>query len=347
MAAPDAQVGISDFVQRANMLRRSITGTALESSFRDKLRKMISRDESRVIIDLGEVLEQDADLQRQTLNSPRDLVPVWERLAEDLAGEENPDFMNLKSASSTETERRKLHVGFDGQMGTHLLNPRTLRSHHLNQLVSIDGIVTKVGLVRPKLEKIVQYCEATGSMEKPKNYYDFTSLGQNATSSVIVQKDAQNNQLTTEFGLSKFKNHQRIHLQEMPENAELGTVPRNIEVLLDHDLVDCCKPGDRVRITGIFMAVSQGQAGQSSGVFPTFIYALNARTIGRTMTKVMPSQEDIRNIKTIAQRPDAFEILSRSLAKQHSWPRQYQERTAAAAAGRAGEEPCLWLASAR
>lgn len=129
-----------------------------------------------------------------------------------------------------------------------------------------------------------------------------------------MQKDAQNNQLTTEFGLSKFKNHQRIHLQEMPENAELGTVPRNIEVLLDHDLVDCCKPGDRVRITGIFMAISQGQQGQSSGVFPTFIYALNARTIGRTMTKVMPSQEDIKNIKTIAQRPDAFELLSRSLA---------------------------------
>jgi DNA replication licensing factor MCM3 len=139
-------------------------------------------------------------------------------------------------------------------------------------------------------------------------------LGQNPTSSVIVQKDAQNNLLTTEFGLSKFKNHQRIYLQEMPENAELGTVPRSIEVLLDHDLVDCCKPGDRVRITGIFMAISQGQQGQSSGVFPTFIYALNTRSIGRTMTKVMPSQEDIRNIRNIAQRPDAFEILSRSLA---------------------------------
>ena len=46
-----------------------------------------------------------------------------------------------------------------------LLNPRTLRSHHLNQLVAIDGIVTKVGLIRPKLEKVVQYCEATGSLE--------------------------------------------------------------------------------------------------------------------------------------------------------------------------------------
>jgi DNA replication licensing factor MCM3 len=211
----------------------------------------------------------------------------------------------------------------------------------LNKLVAIDGIVTKVGLVHPKLERLVQYCEATGSMEvrsscaaaaarcpppanpclrpvyafqKPKNYHDETSLGQNRTSNAIVQKDAQNNQLTVEYGLSRFKNHQKIHLQEMPENAELGTVPRDITVLLDHDLVDCCKPGDRVRITGIFMAISQGQQGQSSGVFPTFIYALNARSIGRTMTKIMPSQEDIKNIKIIAHRPDAFDVLSRSLA---------------------------------
>ena len=82
-------------------------------------------------------------------------------------------------------------------------------------------------------------------------YFDHTSLGQTPTSSVIVSKDAQDNALTTEFGMCRFKNHQSVHLQEMPENAEVGTVPRAIEVLLDHDLVDCCKPGDRVRITGI------------------------------------------------------------------------------------------------
>jgi DNA replicative helicase MCM subunit Mcm2 (Cdc46/Mcm family) len=211
------------------VLRRNIAGTSFESSFKDRLRNMISvrtahapsippppspsfsntppqRNESRVIIDLGEVLQQDADMHRQILNDPRlqvcrgcaaalprdhlclllvmqPQVPVWEKAAETLAHEENPEYMTLKTASSTETETRKLHVGFDGQLGTHvgrarlrprtlphsrppqLLNPRTLRSHHLNQLVAIDGIVTKVGLVRPKLEKIVQYCEATGSME--------------------------------------------------------------------------------------------------------------------------------------------------------------------------------------
>jgi len=42
MAAPDAQVGMTDLGQAVNILRRNIAGTALESSFRDKLRRMIS-----------------------------------------------------------------------------------------------------------------------------------------------------------------------------------------------------------------------------------------------------------------------------------------------------------------
>jgi hypothetical protein len=47
-------------------------------------------------------------------------VPIWEKFSETLAHEENPEFMNLKSAGSTDTELRKLHVGFEGQMGTHV-----------------------------------------------------------------------------------------------------------------------------------------------------------------------------------------------------------------------------------
>ncbi len=92
MAAPDAEVNGTDYAQRANMLERNLQGTALESSFRDKLRKMISvrppvssfpsiltpptsqRNESRVIVDLGEVLQQSPDMQRQILLNPREQV---------------------------------------------------------------------------------------------------------------------------------------------------------------------------------------------------------------------------------------------------------------------------------
>ena len=56
----------------------------------------------------------------------------------------------------------------------------------------------------------------------------------------------------------------------MPENAPPGQLPRHIEAILGEDIVDFAKPGDRVRIYGVFKAVSGGGGGASgslSGVF--------------------------------------------------------------------------------
>ena len=97
------------------------------------------RRESRVIIDLGDVLQHDPGMHRRILEEPRTQarprirlpppvfpacrspqVPVWEKYAQIVASEENPEFMNMKSVVESETETRKLHVGFEGQLGTHV-----------------------------------------------------------------------------------------------------------------------------------------------------------------------------------------------------------------------------------
>jgi len=42
----------------------------------------------------------------------------------------------------------------------------------------------------------------------------------------------------------------------MPEKSPTGLMPRSIEVIIMQDLVDKVKPGDRVKIIGVFKSVS-------------------------------------------------------------------------------------------
>ena len=55
----------------------------------------------------------------------------------------------------------KISVGFEGNFGSREVNPRTLTASHLSTLVSVEGIVTRCSLVRPKVVKSVHYCPET------------------------------------------------------------------------------------------------------------------------------------------------------------------------------------------
>lgn len=73
-----------------------------------------------------------------------------------------------------EPEGGKLHVGFTGEFGGHLLSPRQLSAERMNQLVCLVGIVTRASTVRPKVVKSVHFCEESGKYTV-QEYRDVTS----------------------------------------------------------------------------------------------------------------------------------------------------------------------------
>lgn len=107
-------------------------------------------------------------------------------------------------------------------------------------------------MVRPKIQTSVHYCETT-KKGLIKHYDDKNNLAQLAEkegategNNAFPMKDHQDNPLTAEYGYCVYKDSQTITLQELPENAPVGQLPRSIQVILENDLVDKCKPGDRV-----------------------------------------------------------------------------------------------------
>jgi DNA replicative helicase MCM subunit Mcm2 (Cdc46/Mcm family) len=61
-----------------------------------------------------------------------------------------------------------------------------------------------------------------------------------------------------------------------------GRVPRQKEVVVTHDLVDCARPGDEVEITGTYVNRFEYFANMKHGfpVFSTFIEANNIKRFG-------------------------------------------------------------------
>lgn len=119
-----------------------------------------------------------------------------------------------------------VHVTFTGEFGTHRVSPRLLSSSHLNELVEVRGIVTRCTLVRPKIVRSVHYCPATGAFSK-RSYRDVTSNDGLPTPAVYPTRDDQGNLLTTQFGLSQYVDEQTVTIQELPETAPPGQLPRS------------------------------------------------------------------------------------------------------------------------
>lgn len=104
----------------------------------------------------------------------------------------------------------------------------------------------------------------------------------------------------------------------MPERAPAGQLPRSVDVLMDDDLVDRVKPGDRIQLVGIYRSLGNRNAGNSSATFRTLILANNVIMLssksGGGIAQATITDTDVRNINKLSKQKRIFDLLSQSLA---------------------------------
>ncbi|XP_040210056.1 maternal DNA replication licensing factor mcm3 [Rana temporaria] len=273
--------------------------------YHGKVRDMISANEHRLIVNLNDLRRKNERRANMLLNNAFGEVIAFQRALKDL----------VASIDATYAKQfDEFSVGCEGSFGGKHVSPRTLTASLLGSLVCAEGIVTKCSLVRPKVMRSVHYCPATKKTVERK-YSDLTTLEAFPSNAIYPTKDEENNPLETEYGLSTYKDHQTLTIQEMPEKAPAGQLPRSVDIISDDDLVDKCKPGDRIQIVGIYRCLPSKQGGYTSGTFRTILLANNIKRMSKEIAPTF-SADDVGKIKKFckAHSKDVFQQLSKSLA---------------------------------
>ncbi|RKP13630.1 MCM2/3/5 family-domain-containing protein [Piptocephalis cylindrospora] len=303
--------------ERAAFFREYLESDFQQATYLDDIRRLLSSGLTRLSVSLDHLRAYNREKSEDILNRPNEFLPALERAINSLAEKE---YMPVRHALDPFTQ--PMSVGIRGAFGAYQLDPRTLRAHHLGRLVSVEGIVTRCSLVRPKVAKSVHYCETTHIFHT-REYRDGTQLGSGMpTGSAYPTEDDEGNPLTTEFGLSRYRDHQTITIQEMPERAPAGQLPRSVDVILDDDLADRVKPGDRVRIAGLYRSLG---AGSGTATFRTLLLACHVEgaAVGSRTPPITPG--DVRNIKRLSKDRHISTLLAGSLAPSiygHEWVKQ-------------------------
>jgi len=274
--------------------------------YQSKVRDMVSENKARLVVNINDLRRRNETRAARLMNNSFEELMAFQRALKDLVSSVDATYAK---------QHEEFFVGLEGSFGNKHVTPRTLTSRLLGSMVCVEGIVTKCSLVRPKVVRSVHYCPATKKTMERK-YTDMTSLEAFPSSAIYPTKDEENNPLETEFGLSVYKDHQTVTVQEMPEKAPAGQLPRSVDIILDNDLVDTIKPGDRVQIIGTYRCLPGKKGGFTSGTFRTIMIACQVKQMSKEAVPYF-SADDVAKIKSFSKsrsKEDVFDQLARSLA---------------------------------
>ncbi|GAM24348.1 hypothetical protein SAMD00019534_075230 [Acytostelium subglobosum LB1] len=300
------------------------------------VKDIIENDAMRLIVDIDIMRKSNAKLAERFLIKPMlyyiefqktvqsfihaEAQRMKAREMEEMDGDDyDPDALDSLTKrrayrTSRNNQPQPYFLGFSGSFGSYHVTPRGLRAAFISHLICVDGIVTKCSLVRPKVVKSVHFCEVT-KQTLERSYSDATTDDNIPTTASYPTKDKQGNPLLTEFGYCEYKDSQCITIQEMPECAPAGQLPRSIDILVDNDLVDQVKPGDRVQVVGIYRAIPITPPGtRQAPRFRTVVIGNSIRKLSREAEGPDVGSNDIQNIRRLASEPGIFDLLASSMA---------------------------------
>jgi replicative DNA helicase Mcm len=272
----------------------------------DRINNMMASGAQSLIVDYIDLDSYNPLLAKEITHKPDEYLEAFHEAVLSVLREIHPDY------EQEIREKIRVRIGnYTVQKGL-----REINADLINKLVSVSGMVVRSSEVKPLAKKVAYKCMNCNTVTEAqlKGLVMRKPVKCSACSEKELEMDPES---------SLFIDFQMVRLQELPEDLPAGQLPHYIEVTVMSDLVDQCRPGDRIILTGIIRIEQEQLAPQAkTSLFRLRMEGNNIEYLGgragskdtRYVERIMISTEDERQIRTIASKPDAYEKLIASFA---------------------------------
>jgi replicative DNA helicase Mcm len=272
----------------------------------DRINNLMASNSTSLVVDYIDFDTFKPDLAKLITNEPDEMFDAFNRAIFNVLYEIHPDYAN-------ETQNNiKVRIG----NYTVQKSLREINAEVINKLVGVSGMVVRSSEVKPLAKKIGYRCLSCGEITEAQ------------LQGLVLKKPLRcgkcsEKELEMDPDTSIFIDFQMVRLQELPEDLPAGHLPHYLEVTIIGDLVDQCRPGDRILLTGI-VRIEQEQLSQQikTSLFRLRMEGNNIEYLGgrtadknsRTIERLEISNEDEKHIFALARKNDAYDILISSYA---------------------------------
>ncbi|NHV46068.1 MAG: minichromosome maintenance protein MCM [Candidatus Verstraetearchaeota archaeon] len=264
--------------------------------YRDAIAQMASLGKASLVIDFEDLMSYDANLAKELKERPEVVIQ-----RANLAITDVMRTVNMNYAARVKEFRARFRKLDE------VIPLRALKASLINKLIMVEGIITRTSFVK-QLIKIAKFqCPLC------KEKFEIEQTGTILVSPVQCPnpdcRKKGNFRLLTEE--SKFVDWQMIQLQERPEELPPGRLPRSIDCILQEDLVDTIRPGDRVYIIGVLKA---RQDASKMATFSSFIDVNYVEISEKGLEEIEITPEDEKAIIELSKDPLLYQKIFSSIA---------------------------------
>ena len=257
-------------------------------------------DERSVVVNYLKLEMFDPDLADLLIEKPEEVIQAAQKAIKNI---------------DTARKNADLQVRFENL--SNVVPLRDLKSKYIGKFVAVDGIIRKANEIRPRIVNAMFECRSCMRLhEVPQK--------SNMISEPALCQECGGRSFRLMQDESEFIDTQTTKLQEPLENLSGGEQPRQINVVLEDDLVDTITPGDIIRITGTLKTVRDEQ----TKLFKNYIYCNYIDALEQEFEELQISEEDEAEIIELAADPDVYNKIINSTAPSIQGYREVKEAIA-------------------